>query len=126
MSDYSYFGGINLAKNHVSIHNVISHDKVTLYQSATRSKLLPTISNMPYTRIGLGACGGAHYWARTLNKLGQDIRIMEVKFVIPHSTKGKNDLNDAIAICDAFQHASTRLVRVNSSERQVILSNSPN
>ncbi len=122
MSDYSYFGGIDLAKNHFSIHVVDSKGKVALHKSVTRSKLLTTIANMPPMRIGLEACGGAHYWARTLNKLGHDTRIMAVKYVVPHRIKGKNDLNDAVAICQAVQHVSTRFVPVKSPEQQAILS----
>ncbi len=122
MSDYSYFGGFDLAKNHFSIHVVDSKGKVILHKSVTRSKLLPTIANMPPMRIGLEACGGAHYWARTLNKLGHDARIMAVKYVVPHRTKGKNDLNDAVAICQAVLHSSTRFVPVKSPEQQAILS----
>ncbi|MEZ9130124.1 IS110 family transposase, partial [Vibrio splendidus] len=81
-----------------------------------------TIANMPLMRIGVEACGGAHYWARTLNKLGLDARIMAVKYVIPYRTKGKNDLNDAVAICEAVQRPSTRFVPVKSPEQQAILS----
>ncbi|MFA0368025.1 IS110 family transposase, partial [Vibrio cyclitrophicus] len=81
-----------------------------------------TIANMPLMRIGVEACGGAHYWARTLNKLGHDARIMAVKYVIPYRTKGKNDLNDAVAICEAVQRPSTRFVPVKSPEQQAILS----
>jgi len=47
MYDYSYFGSIDLAKNHFSIHVVDSQGKVTLHKSVTRSKLLTTIANMP-------------------------------------------------------------------------------
>ncbi|WMN86240.1 IS110 family transposase [Vibrio parahaemolyticus] len=122
MSDYSYFGGIDLAKNHFSIHVVDSQGKVILHKSVTRSKLLPTLANMPPMRIGLEACGGAHYWARTLHGLGHDARIMAVKYVVPHRTKGKNDLNDAVSICQAVQHSSTRFVPVKSPEQQAILS----
>ncbi|MBR9787428.1 MAG: IS110 family transposase [Vibrionaceae bacterium] len=122
MSDYSYFAGIDLAKNHFSIHVVDSKGNVILHKSVTRSKLLPTLANMPPMRIGLEACGGAHYWARTLHELGHDARIMAVKYVVPHRTKGKNDLNDAVAICQAVQHSSTRFVPVKSPEQQAILS----
>lgn len=70
MSDYSYFCGIDLAKNHFSIHAVDQNGNVILHKSVTRSKLLTTIANMPVMRIGVEACGGAHYWARTLNNWG--------------------------------------------------------
>ncbi|MCG9783279.1 IS110 family transposase, partial [Vibrio brasiliensis] len=122
MSDYSYFGGIDLAKNHFSIHVVDVKGKVVLHKSVSRSKLLTTISNLPHMCIGLEACGGAHYWARTLNKLGHDTRIMAAKYVAPYRTKGKNDLNDAVAICEAVQRPSTRFVPIKSPEQQAILS----
>jgi len=93
MSDYSYLGGIDLAKNHFSIHVVDVKGKVVLHKSVSRSKLLTTISNLPHMCIGLEACSGAHYWARTLNKLGHDTRIMAAKYVAPYRTKGKNDRN---------------------------------
>ncbi len=69
MSDYSNFCGIDLAINHFSIHAVDQHGKVLLHKSVTHSKLLATIANIPAMRIGLEACGGAHYWARTFRKL---------------------------------------------------------
>ncbi|ROR26913.1 transposase [Vibrio crassostreae] len=122
MSDYSYFCGIDLAKNHFSIHAVDQNGKVILHKSVTRSKLLTTIANMPLIRIDVEACGGAHYWTRTLNKLGHDARIMAVKYVVPYRTKGKNDLNDAVAICEAVQRPSTRFVPIKSPEQQAILS----
>lgn len=122
MSDYSYFGGIDLAKNHFSLHVVDQKGKAILHKSVTRSKLLTTISNLPHMRIGLEACGGAHYWTRTLNKLGHDTRIMAAKYVAPYRTKGKNDLNDAVAICEAVQRPATRFVPTKSPEQQAILS----
>lgn len=100
MSDYSYFCGIDLAKNHFSLHAVDQNGKVILHKAVARSKLLTTIANMPLMRTGIEACGGAHYRAGTLNKLGHDARIMAVKYVIPYRTKGKNDLNDAVAMFD--------------------------
>ncbi len=121
MSDYSYFCGIDLAKNHFSIHAVDQHGKVLLHKPVTRSKLLTKIANMPAMRIDLEACGGAHYWARTLRKLGHDPRIIAAKHVTPYRTKGKNDLNDAVAIgathADAFEHLKSLNLHINNAER---------
>ncbi len=69
MSDYSYFCGIDLAKNHVSIHAVDHHGKVLIHKSVTRSKLLTTIANMSPIRIGVEACGYAHYWASLMTEM---------------------------------------------------------
>ncbi len=69
MPDYSYFCEIDLAKNHFSIYAVDQHDKVLLHKSATRSKLLTTIANMSPMRIGVEACGDAHYLASLITKM---------------------------------------------------------
>ncbi len=102
MSNLSYCG-IDLAKNHFSVHAINQHGKVILHKNVTRSKLLNTIAKLPPMRIGLEACGGAHYWARTFNQFYYDCRIMAAKYVAPYRMKGKNDLNDAAAICEAVQ-----------------------
>ena len=39
--------------------------------------------------------------ARQFQALGHDVRLMAPKFVIPYRKSGKNDSNDAEAICDA-------------------------
>ncbi|MBE1273800.1 IS110 family transposase [Enterovibrio baiacu] len=115
------FCGVDLAKHHFSLHAVDNRGKVILHKSVSRAKLLTTLANMPPMRIGLEACSGAHYWAREFIQLGHDARIMAAKYVGPYRTKGKNDLNDAIAICEAVQRPNTRFVPVKSPERQAIL-----
>ncbi len=58
MSDYSNFCGIDLAKNHFSLHVIDQNGRGILHKSVTRSKLLTTIANMLLMRIGIDACGG--------------------------------------------------------------------
>ncbi len=70
MSQLSCFCGIDLAKNHFSIHAVDERGKVILHKSVIRAKLLTTLANIPIMTIGIEACGGAHFWARQFNKLG--------------------------------------------------------
>ncbi|PMN93193.1 transposase [Enterovibrio norvegicus] len=111
------FCGVDLAKHHFSLHAVDERGKVTLHKLVCRAKLLSTLANMPPMRTGLEACSGAHYWAREFIKLGHDARIMAAKYVGPYRTKGKNDLNDAIAIFEAVQRANTRFVPPKSPER---------
>lgn len=63
MSNLSYCG-IDLAKNHFSVHAINQHGKVILHKNVTRTKLLNTIAKLPPMRIGMEACSGAHYWAK--------------------------------------------------------------
>lgn len=114
--------GIDLAKNTFSLHGVDEHGKACLRKTVSRKKLLNTLANVPPCLIGMEACSGAHYWAREIRKLGHDVRIMAPKFVIPYRKGGKNDNNDAAAICEAMTRPDMRFVPVKSAEQQAVLS----
>lgn len=46
---------------------------------------------------------------------------MAAKYVAPYRMKGQNDLNDAVAICEAVQRPSTRFVPIKSPEQQAVI-----
>ena len=62
--------------------------------------------------IGVEACGSAHYWARELMRQGHQVRLIPPQFVKPYVKSGKNDANDAEAICEAVSRPSMRFVSV--------------
>uniref|UniRef100_UPI000D3D1AE9 IS110 family transposase n=1 Tax=Thaumasiovibrio occultus TaxID=1891184 RepID=UPI000D3D1AE9 len=121
MSQLLCFCGVDLAKHHFTLHAVDANGKVILHKAVSRAKLLATVAQLPTSRIGIEACSGSHHWARQFNKLGHDARIIAAKYVTPYRTKGKNDLNDAVAICEAVQRPNTRFIPIKSPERQAIL-----
>src|SRR5574339_374314 len=114
--------GIDLAKNTFSLHGIDEHGKVFLKKTVSRNKLILTLANVPPCLIGMEACSGSHYWALEIGKLGHDVRIMAPKFVIPYRKGGKNDNNDAAAICEAVTRPDMRFVPAKSSEQQAVLS----
>lgn len=113
--------GIDLAKNVFSIHGVDSHGKTVIRKTVKRHKLLSEISNLKPAVIGIEACSGSHHWAREFNKLGHTARIMAPKFVIPYRKGGKNDSNDAEAICEAVGRPNMRFVSIKSVDQQAVL-----
>ncbi len=64
------------------------------------------------------ACGGAHYWAREMTKLGHEVRLMSPRFVRPYVKSNKNDARDAEAICEAVGRPSMRFVAIKSQAQQ--------
>ncbi len=114
--------GIDLAKTTFSLHGVDQHGQVCLRKTVSRKKLLSTLANLPPCLIGMEACSGAHYWAREIGNLGHDARIMAPKFVLPYRKGGKNDNNDAAAICEAVARPDMRFVPIKSTEQQAVLS----
>jgi len=113
--------GLDLAKLIFTIHGVDEHGKVVLQKTVRRAKLLELFAQLPACVVGMEACSGAQHWARELRKLGHDPRIMAAEFVEPYRHGGKNDANDAAAICEAVSRPQMRFVSVKSVEQQAVL-----
>lgn len=112
--------GLDIAKNVFQIHGVDANGKTVLRKQLKRDKLLEFFANLLPCLIGLEACGGAHYWARELIKLGHDARLISPQFVKPYVKGNKNDANDADAICEAVGRPNMRFVPIKSIEQQDI------
>jgi transposase len=53
--------------------------------------------------------------------MGHAVRLMAAQFVKPYRRNGKNDGNDAEAICEAVSRPGMRFVPIKSAEQQAIL-----
>lgn len=110
--------GIDIAKNVFQLHGVDQRGKAVLQKRLTRTKLLPFLANLPACRIGMEACGGAHYWARAMSKLGHEVKLIATQFVKPYVQGNKTDKNDAAAICEAVSRPHMRFVAIKTLEQQ--------
>jgi len=113
--------GIDLAKNVFSLHGVDALGKPVLRRTVGRDQLEALIAKLPACVIGMEACSGAHEWARRFARYGHTVRLMAPKFVSPYRKSGKNDGNDAEAICEAVSRPSMRFVPVKTVEQQALL-----
>ena len=113
--------GIDLAKSVFSLHGVDGTGRVVLRRTVRRDQLLEVVAGIPQCLIGMEACSGAHEWGRRFQEHGHTVRLMAPKFVAPYRKSGKNDGNDAEAICEAVTRPSMRFVPVKSAEQQALL-----
>lgn len=67
-------------------------------------------------------CHGSHFWARELTALGHTVRLLPTQYVKPFLVGGKNDANDAAAICFAVSRHDIHPVPVKSAEQQSLQS----
>jgi transposase len=86
-----------------------------------RLKVREFFAQLPPCLIGIEACGSSHYWGRELTKFGHTVRLMAAQFVIPYRKRGKNDANDAAAICEAVGRPDMKFVAIKSEEQQSVL-----
>ena len=114
--------GIDIAKLVFQIHGVNAKSGETaMVKKLARHEMLRFFANKPPMLIGIEACGGAHYWARELSKLGHLVKLMTPQYVAPYWRGGKNDANDAEAICEAVARPNMRFVAVKSESQQAVL-----
>lgn len=113
--------GIDLAKNTFSLVGMSDSGSICLKKTLTRKNLLPFVAQLPACFIAMEACSGAHYWAREFKALGHTVGILAAKFVEPFRKGGKNDINDAEAICEAARRPNIRFVPMKTADQQAIL-----
>ncbi len=113
--------GLDIAKRVFALHAVNSNGKTVIRKNLQRKNVLEYFAQLPPCVVGIEACGGSHHWARELKKLGHDAVVITAKFVIPYRRKGKNDANDAEAICEAISRPGIHFVALKSESQQAIL-----
>ncbi|MGH6918364.1 MAG: IS110 family transposase, partial [Geminicoccaceae bacterium] len=113
--------GLDIAKNVFQVHGVDARGKVVLRKRLARAKVLEFFANLPRCLVGLEAGGGAHHWARELQALGHDARLMPPQYVKAYVKSNKHDAADAEACCEAVQRPGMRFVPVKSAQQQALL-----
>jgi len=114
--------GIDLAKNVFQVHGADEKGKAVLKKQLKRTQMLPFFANLTPCRIGMEACGSAHYWARKLQALGHTVQLIAPQYVKPFVKRNKNDAADAEAICEAMTRPNMPAVPIKNASQQAILS----
>jgi transposase len=104
------------------VHGVDERGKVVLKKQLKRAQVLPFFANLAPCKIGMEACGSAHYWARKLQTLGHTVQLIAPQYVKPFVKRNKNDAADAAAICEAVTRPDMPTVPIKNVEQQAILS----
>ncbi len=113
--------GLDLAKTVFQVHGADGEGRVVLRKRLRRSQMLGFFASLPPCRVGLEACAGAHYWARELEELGHEVRLIPPQYVKPFVKTNKNEATDAEAICEALGRPTMRFAAVKSADQQSVL-----
>jgi len=115
--------GVDIAKNYIQIHGATNKGKTLLKKRLPRKNFLNFMANIPPCLVGMEACGGAHYWAIELKKLGFDVRLMSPQKVKKYlDTHIKNDERDAAACAEAVGRDNMTFVSIKTLEQTSIQS----
>jgi transposase len=113
--------GLDLAKHVFQVHGVDAEGATVLRKQLRRGQLVAFFARLPGCLVGLEACPTAHYWARELQALGHEVRLMPAQYVKAYVKRNKNDAADAEAICEAVRRPTMRFVPAKTSDQQAAL-----
>ena len=113
--------GVDTSKSIFVLHGVDSAEQPVLRKKLRRREFLEFFAKLAPTKVGLEACGAAHYWARELQKLGHEVVLLPPQYVKPYVKRNKNDAADAEAICEAMSRPTMRFVPVKTAGQQAAL-----
>lgn len=111
--------GLDTAKSIFQLHGIDANGDAQLVRRLKRSEVLTFFAKQPPCVVALEACGASHYWAREIEALGHQVKLIPPSFVKRFAdTRRKTDARDAKALAFAGRSADLRPVPVKSAERQ--------
>ena len=112
---------IDTSKHVFTLHGIDAAGAAVLRRNLKRGDVEAFFAKLAPCEVVLEACGASHHWGRRLTALGHRVRLLPAQYVKPFVKRGKNDRNDAAAICTAAGQLDTRDVPVKSAEQQAAL-----
>jgi transposase len=113
--------GLDLAKSVFQVHGVDEGGRRVFGRSLKRAEVIAFFTAHPPCVVGMEACSGAHHWARALQALGHEVKLIPPQYVRPYVKRQKTDANDAAAIAEAVRRPDMRFVPIKTVEQQVVL-----
>jgi transposase len=114
--------GVDLSKRFYQVHAVDQWGHLVLAKSLSPERFYAWCATLPQgCLVVTEACGGSHHVARQLRAQGLDARLIAAHFVTPYrmaGKSGKNDANDAAAICEAASRPHMHFVPIKSAAQQ--------
>jgi len=117
--------GVDLAKRVLQVHAIDASGQRVTSRALPRDKFLTWCAQLaPGCMVAMEASSSAHHWARRLRTMGLDARIIAAHLVAPYRLQGKtgkNDANDAAAICEAAGRPHMNFVPIKTVAQQSLL-----
>ena len=110
--------GVDLAKRVFQIHGASTTGQVKFRKKLTREQFRRFMSEQPACIVVFEACGSASYWAREMETLGHDVKLIAPQYVRPFVKRQKNDAADAEAIVIAARQPEMRFVVPKTADQQ--------
>jgi len=111
---------IDLGKHSFHLHAQDERGHELCRKKFTRPSLIQYLANLDPCTVAMEACGGAHFMAQEVAKLGHTPKLIAPHLVRPYVKSNKNDFADAEAICEAATRPTMRFVAPKTQAQQVL------
>ena len=111
---------VGLAKNVFEIAISREAGKVSKQLRVSRPKLVSFFAKQSAATVLFEACGSAHFWARTLRRLGHDVVLLPPHLVRPYRRGSKNDRADTKALLEAYRNEEILSVPIKSVRQHTL------
>ena len=112
--------GVDLAKSVFQLAVTDGSWRVVESHRLSRTQFERWFVNRAVGLVVMEACGSAHHWARWLNSLGIEVRLLPAAYIRAYVKRYKTDAADACALLEAARCADITPVRVKSIEQQAL------
>lgn len=110
--------GLDLAKRVFALQGENGAGQVLWRRELRRAQVLKFFGRLGPCEVAMEACGGAHYWARELQRLGHRVKLLNPRDVKRYVRTNKSDRIDADACCQAARSSRVREVPVKALWQQ--------
>ena len=110
--------GVDLAKSVFQLHGASMLGEVRFRKKLTRPQFERFMAGHAPACVVMEACVGAHFWARRMQEMDHEVRLIAPQYVRSFVKQQKNDAADAEAIVIAAQRPEMRFVEPKSIDQQ--------
>ncbi|NKJ03021.1 transposase [Novosphingobium sp. SG707] len=75
--------GVDLAKHVFQLHGASRTGEVLFRKKLSRSQFHRFMGGQKPCIVAMEACGGSHYWAREMQRLGHEVKLIAPRYVKP-------------------------------------------
>jgi transposase len=112
--------GVDVATAHFELALADAQFQIQQRQRLSRLQFAHGCREWPPSLILMEACSSAHYWARTLQACGHQVRLLPARYVRAYVRRNKTDAADAAALLEAIRCCELRPVPVKSVHQQAL------
>jgi transposase len=103
--------GISDHPGHVAANHRLSREQIGTF-----------MANQPATTVVMEACSSAHYWGRTFQGFGHEVKLLPPLYVRPYVQRSKTDRADVKGMLEAWRNSAIRTVPVKTENQQQLTS----